>query len=470
MKAGLIGGSSQQFSLPFNAERSINCYTVINKEGKEPAALYGTAGYDLFATVSTGPIRGMFTAAADGRTFVVSTDGLYELMSNGTSTLRGTIATSSSIVIMEENGIQLGISDGSKLYMFTYATNAFALVVSSLPASVGTLTFVGGYFIMNQNATGKFFISNLYDGLTWQALKFATAESSPDNLLRVQNVLGQLWLFGSLKSEVWNNNGAAAFPFAKISGSEMQQGIVGAHAMSVIDNTAVWVGTDKNGSYIVYRATGFTPQRISTEAIELLLRKATSPSTIRMWNYQENGHTFLIITGGGLETSPCLDLSTGLWHERAFFNANGFFEIHRGACNVQAFSKNLLGDKQNGSIYRMSQDIYADNASPLVMDRIFTHLSEENQPFRNANLTVVFETGVGLQSGQGSDPLAQLSLSNDGGRTWFGSQLKQIGVVGNFLRGVVFQRLGMARVRTFRLRVTDPVKRCITGAYFNVDR
>jgi hypothetical protein len=471
LKIGLIGSSSQELSLPFNAERNINCYPVADKDGKEQASLYGTPGLQIFATAGVGPGRGGFTTAADGRVFFVSGFNLFEVMADKTTIVRGTLLTGTGIVLMEENGLQIAVSDGTYLYMFTYAGNVFTQVTDpDLPASVGTVCFIGGYFIVNQNGTGKFYISDLYNGLSWQSLKFATAESSPDNLLRAISITGQLWLQGSLTTEVWNNNGAVNFPFAKIPGSEMQQGLVGPYACASVDNTNIWVGQDRNGSFIVYRAQGFTPQRISTEPVELLLKKVTVPATLRIWTYQENGHTFLVITGGGMETSPCYDLSTQLWHERAYFDAQGLYEIHLGACNTQGFGRNLVIDRTNGNIYQMSEDFYSDNGDELVMDRIFTHISQENQPFRSFNLTVCFESGVGTQTGQGADPQCMLSMSNDGGRTWFGNQFKSIGRVGEYIRSCKFSCLGTARIRTYRIRITDPVKRAITGAYMNTVR
>ena len=79
-------------------------------------------------------------------------------------------------------------------------------------------------------------------------------------------------------------------------------------------------------------------------------------------------------------------------------------------------------------------------------------------------LFIDMETGVGLASGQGSDPQAMLTVSRDGGRT-FGNELwTTIGAVGAYTARVVWRRLGLARDWVFRVRITDPVKRVITFA------
>lgn len=466
MKVGLVGPSYQERSLPFDAQRSVNLFVILDKEGKEPSSLYGTPGLDLFSTAGAGPGRGGFSAS-NGRAFFVSGANLYELDSLGVATSRGTLLTSSGIVLLDENGLQLVISDGASLYIFTYATNVFVRVTDvDLPAC-GTVTFLDGYFIVNKLSSGQFNISALYDGLTWGALDFATAESSPDELLRVINALGQLWLFGSKTTEVWTNTGASAFPLERIAGAKMEVGILAPYTAVAIDNSVFWVGRDNIGAGIVYRAQGFTPQRISTNPIEIRIQAAPTPSTLRSYTYQEDGHSFYVLTGGGMDTTLVYDISTKLWHERAFLNTEGIFETHLAAHGIYAFNQQLAIDRVNGNIYTQAMDIYSDNGDEIARERIYTHLSNEGKviPFRN--LTVGFETGVGTQTGVDANPLVVLTLSKDGARTWFGEQIKTIGAVGKYLTRVVFQRLGQARQMTFKIRVTSRVKVAITGSYIN---
>ena len=66
MKIDLVGPSYQAWSLPFNAERSVNLYPVMDKRGKDVAALYGTPGLSLFGVAGLGQCRGAF-ASSNGR-------------------------------------------------------------------------------------------------------------------------------------------------------------------------------------------------------------------------------------------------------------------------------------------------------------------------------------------------------------------------------------------------------------------
>lgn len=466
MRIGLVGPSWQERSLPFDAQRSVNLYPVLDQMGKEVSALYGTPGLALFSTAGTGPIRGLF-CAHDGRTYVVSGSSFYEINSAGTATSRGTLLTSSGNVSMDENNLQLGVCDGTSVYIFTFATNVFARVTDvDLPSS-GTITFIDTYFVVNKNSSGSFYISANNDGTSWAALDFATAESSPDDLYRVINAVGQLWLFGSKTTEIWFNSGATNFPFQRIAGAKMEVGIFAPHTAVPVDNSVFWVGQDSIGKCVVYRAQGFTPQRISTNAIEMILQGSAITNTLRAYTYQQDGHVFYVLTGGGLGTTLVYDISTQQWHERAYLNTGGTFEQHLGCCGVYAFGYTLVGSRLDGKIYRMALDLYDDAGSALCAERTYTHLSDEGKRIRYNQLEIGFETGVGLQTGQGSDPQVMLRTSRDGARTWSNWYSRTIGAVGKYGARVIFQRLGIAKIMTFQIRITDPVKRAITGSYLS---
>lgn len=450
--------------MPFDAQRTINLYPIFDEQGKEVASLYGTPGLEYFTVAGNGPVRKVFSST-NGRAFVISGNKLYEVTSTGTATERGTLNTSTGNITIDENPTQLFFCDGDDGYTFTYSSNTFAAISDGDFPSAGTMTYLGGYSIVNENSTGKFFISSLNDATSWAALDYATAESSPDTLKRVIRGVGQLWLLGDKTSEIWTNTGDSLFPFQRISGTEMNVGILAPYSALELASSLFWVSNTAEGRGVVVRATSYTPQRISTETIEKFISEASNPEDIYAWGYQQDGHDFYCLSGGGLSTSLVYDLSSGMWHERAFLNLQGNFESHLASSCMFAFGEHIVGDRRNGNLYKLKQNVYDDNGSAIARERVFTHLSSEGKQVRYNRLTLGFETGVGLQSGQGSDPQVSLQLSKDGARTWSDSYTASIGAVGKYQTGVVFRRLGIAEQMTFRIRVTDPVKVAITGSY-----
>lgn len=467
MKAGLVGPSYVERSLPFDAQRTVNLFPVIDEtqQGKEIAALYGAPGKTLFGAVGAGPIRALFSSA-NGRAFAVSNNTLYEVNSDGTSTVRGTLNTISTNCTIDENPFQLAICDGTSLYILTYATNVFGIVTDSDFPGSGTVTFMDSYFVYNVPSSGKFYISAQNDGTNVNALDFATAESSPDNLVRVIKAVGLLWLLGDRTVEVWSNTGGTDFPFSRTEGAVMDAGCAAAHSVVLLDNSIFWLGKDSRGKGIVYRANGAIPQRISTHAIEYALGQVSDLSVLRAYNYQQDGHAFYVLTGSGMSSTLVYDVSTNLWHERAYLNSRGDYETDRGICSMFAFNKTLVGDKLNGNIYQLDLSTYSDNGNAIKRQRTFTHIANEGRLLKFSELVVDFEYGDGLTSGQGSDPVAWLEISYDGGRTWSKEYQAKIGKLGNYQARARWGRLGGGkRMFTFRVTVTDPVKIAICGAY-----
>ena len=466
-KAGLVGPSYQERSLPFDAQRTINLYPVADetKQGKEISAMYSVPGKTLFATAGVGPIRAVFYAS-NGRAFAVSGIELYEVDSAGTVTLRGTLNAGSSTVTIDENGSQLAICDSQYVYIFTYATNVFAAVTDPDLPSAGTLCFLDGYFIVSKNLSGAFYISSLYGGTAWAPLDFATAESSPDSLVRVFNGVGQLWLFGDTTTEIWTNIGGTGFPFARISGAKIEVGCAAAHSVVSLDNSIFWLGKDVRGNGVVYRANGFSPQRISTHAIEYKLQSLSTLSTMRGYSYQQDGHSFYVLTDGSA-TTIVYDTATQMWHERGFISS-GVIGADRASTHMFAFNKNIVGDRTNANLYELSLEAFSDSDAALVRQRTFTHLSNNGERFSIKSLLVDFEYGVGLQTGQGSDPQCWLEVSKDGGLTWGRKLYAGIGPVVVRNKRAIWHKIGnFDRQVTFRVSISDPVKVSICGAYFS---
>jgi hypothetical protein len=77
------------------------------------------------------------------------------------------------------------------------------------------------------------------------------------------------------------------------------------------------------------------------------------------------------------------------------------------------------------------------------------------------------ETGVGLQSGQGSNPQIMLQVSRDYGRTFGNERWTSIGAVGQYIGPrPTWRRIGAGRDFVFKWKMTDPVPFVINnGAY-----
>jgi hypothetical protein len=104
--------------------------------------------------------------------------------------------------------------------------------------------FLDGYTIFTEPDSGRWFISDLYDADAFDALDFATAEGSPDKLVRVFVDHREAIAFGEDATEVYANTGGADFPFSRIEGAFIEKGCIAPASIAKMDNGVFFVGNE----------------------------------------------------------------------------------------------------------------------------------------------------------------------------------------------------------------------------------
>ena len=469
MDIPFVGGSYQMDALSFGIQRSVNMYPIISEVAntKSVTALRKTSGLVKFANVGGGAIRGCVSSTS-GRAFAVSGFDFYEINEDGTSTNRGSLNTATSRVSISENTTQIIIVDGLEGWIFNKDTNAFTEITSVNFPICEIVSFQDGYFLTVEKNTQKFYISNLNDGLTWDALDFTSVESNPDSLNSVISDNGNVWLMGNRSVEVYQNTGNADFPFERIDGAIIQTGCAAPFTVQKFDNAVAWLGVDEQGRGVVWKSEGYEAKRLSTQAIEKRIDESEDFTESYSWVYHEQGHIFYCMQVKGLDTTLVYDGSTGQWHERMFKDTStNKWQQHRGSCHMFFNQRNLVGDRETGDIYDMDLSYYDDFGEEMICERISPHYSIEKRLMAYASFELDTEIGVGLVNGQGDDPQIMMQYSDDGGRNWSDELWTSLGKLGEFYNRVVWRQLGTARDRVFRIRVSDPVFFQINKATIN---
>jgi len=473
MKTTIVGGSSVSRSNQSACNRLVNLFPVIVQHGgKEHAYLTRCAGLRKIATVGNGPIRGMIEL--DGVGYIASGTKLYSLTVNNVVTELGTISGSNGRVSMAYNGIQIFIACNPSAYLYNVSTAAFAQITDVDFVGAKHIRYVDGYFVFNEPNSRKIWKTALLDGSAIDGLDFASVEANPSNITALEVDHREVFLFSKTSCEPWGNAGLAGFPFERINGGIMDVGCIAPDSVARMDNSILFLGADKNGYGMVYRISGYNPVAISDSnlgyAIESYKRDYGTIEDAFAYCYQSEHHIFYVLTFPTANKTWCYDASTGLWHERASFSAGQFYR-HRSNCHMAFNGYPTVGDFENGNIYVLDKDIYTDNEETQKWLRSWrampTGANDGKMQIHN-KLQIDFETGVGLVSGQGSDPVVSLRWSDDGGNVWSNYHTKQIGNIGEYSARVIWRRLGATRGgrdRVYEVSSTDPVKIDITGAW-----
>jgi len=471
MQTPILGASYVARSINAADNRMVNMFPEMTPDNGQTAAFLNRApGLEFLQTVGTGPIRALWAHQTNGSDFYVVSGGeVYKLNSmTGTPILLGTVSGTGPVSIAD-NGTQIFFACNPDSYIYNEVTNVFAQITDpDFPGAV-TVGYLDGYFVFNEPDSQRVWVTSLLDGLSVDPLDFASAEGSPDGLVGLIVDHREAWLFGTDSVEVWYDAGLPDFPLTRIQGAFNEIGCVAAFSIAKLDNGLFWLGTDARGQGIVYRANGYTGQRISTHAIEYAIAQYGDISDAIAYTYQQEGHAFYVLTFPSGDATWVYDVSTQAWHERAGWD-NGVFVRHRSNCQCNFGGNIIVGDYENGNIYQFSLDIYADNGGIQKWLRSWRALpTGQNNLKRTAHhsLQLNCESGVGLNDGQGSDPQAMLRWSDDGGHTWSNEHWSPMGKIGAYYQRVFWRRLGMTlklRDRVYEVSGTDPVKIAIMGA------
>ena len=387
------------------------------------------------------------------------------------------VGTSISSIDFNANTITLSQAATSTPGVNTYTVTAAAYGQITDPGFLGAdrIAFIEGWLIFNQPGTRTFYTTGpIPYTLSFPGSFFALKDSSTDNLITLQENVRELWLIGERTSEVWFNVGAANFAFQRLPGIGPQMGCAAKHSITRVGDSLAWLGRNEQGENVVVMTSQYAIRRASNHAVEHSIASFPLVSDAIGYAYQEEGHLFYMLTFPTADVTWCLDVTVWErtqgamgWHQRLSWDStNGVYRRHRSNCFCNLQDLRLVGDYQTGQVHQMSRAFYTDAGNVLRAQRRTPHVWSRDNRKRvfQSGIQVEFTPGVGLQTGQGSNPQAMLRWSNDGGQNWSNEHWTTIGAAGATKNRAIWRRLGKARDRVYELNYSDPTARDIIGA------
>lgn len=456
MRYPLFGIGQTGKSPKVTSERRINVY-VEQTSDRGPLSFHQRPGLKRWTYLGATPIRGWHAFGDD--LLVAHRTKLYSINNAKEVTELGTLSTSGGRVNFADNGTQVMCVDGS--YGYIVESGALSQIADPDFVSADTVIFQGGRFVVNRSGTGQFHLSASYDGQTYDGTEFATAETFPDDLVAVWEDQGEVMLFGTKSMEAWSNIGALDFPYQRIDGAVVEWGLAARNSLAKVGNTTCWLGQNRNGETQVVQLNGYRPQVISSPEMESTIQNYGNVTVASALSYHAKGHTFYQLNFP--EGSWCYDVTSRQWSE---WQAGTIGDRHLAELAVHYIGKTLVSDYRTGTIYELDPETLDDDGDEFAKEIQSRHLFDERNVFVN-RLWADMQTGVGLATGQGSDPQIMLQVSKDGGKTWGPEKWTSLGKIGEFKTRALWRRLGRGHDWTFRLRVSDPVQFALAGAWVN---
>lgn len=467
MKAPIpfVGPSYELANRKADSQRTINMFLkkIESGSGKAQYILESIPGCDVFNGQVLGDVRGMLSTLG-GRAFAVVGDQLLEVFEDSSVQVRGTLSTTLgrvSIALGREHAV---IVDGTDGYSFEFATDTFTTITDPDFYGSNWVAYLAGRFVFGRPGFDQFYWSDIDDPLSYDALDFATAESSPDGLVWGIDFREELWLFGNGSIEVWTPSSSADAAFERNRSVSISVGCAAGHTVTRFDNSLAWLGHDDNGPAVPYMVQGYSPRRIGRHAVEEVIQTSTDLDSSYAYSFQRNGQVFWCINCPGLETTWVYEVTTGEWYEWAEY-FSGSLSQHRFNSHMMAFGSHVFGsvDTANyeGRLYTFGDHFHQENSvggaadSDLIRERVSPH-------YAAASMEQVFYSRFRLDCAVGEldgPKYVQLYYSNDGGFTYTASAMQRsLGETGERRTMVQWNRLGSGRDRVWKLRCTDDVR------------
>lgn len=470
-------------SIPIAAQRCVNFHVHIPQTKTiTDASLIGSAGIEFaLDDYSATPLRGVHVMA--GIVYFIKDNQLYRLtytedtfgVRTYTETLLDSLIISGSDpVIMRDNGVELLIvapdySDQHNSWIYNSGSGVLSQISDvDFDGQVNYATYMAGFFVFLKKDSNVFFCSDLRQGLVYDALDFASAESDPDNLVAAESLNGVLYLFGETTCEQWYLPGGtgAGFPFVKATSGTIQKGCAAPRSLVEFNGSLIWIGGGKNEKPAIWATSGGQPTKISTPAIDVLINSGGAEKLAQAYqcNWSSRGHSFITFT---IPDVCCVqyDSTTGLWATRES-KFDGNIIPWRVAGLVSAYDVQIVSDNLDGRLGIMDDEIYTEYDENIASYFVAPAFDNGGKPFTINSVELMMETGT---APIGATPEMRISVSSDGGRTFSPDISVEMGETGDYERRLMWDMLGRYD-RTFVLRgdIDEPIKKVIVKGEIDI--
>lgn len=478
---------------------------AITETSTVPYYYVSIPGMRLFSQ-STGPstaaCRGLFTTGTN-KLYGVWSNKLFEIATDGTREEVGTLNSYTGTVSFADNGIEMCIVDGKAGYIVVMTSNSFAQITDEYfpgvadndPTKAPTRVFcIDTYFLVNKQNSNEYYWST--PGYTdvafdsdhptvfnkWNGLQFGKKIGDSDSIVTMGKCVNLLWLFGKQSIEVHYDTGDYNNQlFARVNNALINFGCSAKDSVATYANSVFWMGADKSGTVGIFTAsTDFMPTRISTRGVESYIQSMETYTDAIAFSYSADGHAFICWYFPDGNQTWCYDITTQAWHKRTHYAyETGVVSAHYGLYSTYWSGMNVIGDRLTNALYMYDLDYFVNDdhngADVNYIQRIKTTPVQMNygKLTRYKTFQAIMQQGSGESSddanGVGRDPHAMIAWSNDYGNSWSNERDVVIGRQGEYGKRTRITNIGMGRYRTWRIRVTDPIRVILAGVLVDFD-
>lgn len=289
MQVPILSGILADETGDFRSTMPRNMIAVPKANGVSNGYLRPADGIRSFAN-GVGPDRG--GVAWRGELYRVMGSNFVRVAANGTVTVLADVGWGGPVSFDNSFDV-LAIASGGGL--FYWDGGSMAQVLDLDLGKVVDMVWVDGYFM---STDGEYLVvTDLNDRMSVNPLRYGSSEASPDPVVGLLKLRGEVHALNRYSIEQFANVGGAGFPFQRNEGALMQRGAVGTHAACVFNDAIAFVGGGMNEPPAIWLGANGQTVKLSSREVDTLLQTYTEAqlSTIVLEARTDKQHQFLYV-------------------------------------------------------------------------------------------------------------------------------------------------------------------------------
>lgn len=394
------------------------------------------------------------------KNFIVSVDNKAVTLREASGTSLITAFSGSSVsfaagtpVIFCSDGEHVFMAGGGAINYVDPVGTVTIITDVDAPQFVTHVAFLDGY-ILAINGDNKFYWSDISSPTNWSALSFASAEANPDITQAMYVVQRQIYLLGTVTTEIWFNDGDS--PFSRIPGGLIEVGCGAKYSPVRYQNSLIWLSHTRQFVEFTGTDTKFISSRYDKEIVGFDTVSDCIGGLIR-----KDGQIYCIFQFPTEQRTLAYNPALDDWSEWADWDPDAAtwiaYDFRSTVFDLQS-GKTFVGKGTAAVIACLDSNSRADVLTPTTT-RAFKFLRQtghwdggiskkkrlEELRFRAKRGTTTSLTPAKLM----------FRYRKDGSSQWSNIREIDLGAIGQDTFPIILKRLGIARTWEFEISATD---------------
>jgi hypothetical protein len=374
----------------------------------------------------------------------------YEGKVIAATALSGVVFNPSKRATFATDGTYVFAAAGGRIH---YSNGTGYDVISDLdaPTQVTHVAYLDGYLLANNLNTNTFYYADVNSPFSWNGLSFASAAGNADYISALTVLNREVYLFGSVSLEIWENDGTT--PFSRVPGGFINVGCAAPTSIINTEEALFWL--DNRRHFV--RFAGRSIDRISSPFDRVIQsfdtvadcyadRIEIASKEFFVWHFPTANRTLV-------HNATDNDWSEwGRWDSEQILYDRWAGDSY---CYPEPWGVQLVGSRIGSNVYTMSPSYYTDAGSKIRLLRKTGHLSYGTlKEKRSHEIRIRLKRG----QGQGTSTAPKLMLRwCDNGKDWSPIREISLGLLGEYEHVIPLKRTGIYRTRQYEFSCSDPV-------------